>query len=91
MNRREMMMFSGLALTQGKAQAQTPGLPSGEPAAPGSPEALLLKDYHPKSIYRTPQTEISRAKYPVIDVHCHAGGALLVSMLAPRQAQTLRR
>jgi hypothetical protein len=71
MNRREMMMFSGLALTQGKAQAQTPGLPSGEPAAPGSPEALLLKDYHPKSIYRTPQTEISRAKYPVIDVHCH--------------------
>jgi predicted TIM-barrel fold metal-dependent hydrolase len=32
---------------------------------------LKLKDYRPVSIYNTPQTEIARAKFPVIDVHAH--------------------
>ncbi len=32
---------------------------------------LKLKDYHPVSIYKTPQTKIEKAKYPVIDFHSH--------------------
>jgi len=32
---------------------------------------LKLKDYHPISIYKTPQSDIKKAKYPIIDVHSH--------------------
>ncbi len=32
---------------------------------------LKLKDFHPVSIYKTPQTKIEKAKYPVIDFHSH--------------------
>lgn len=32
---------------------------------------ILLKDYKPKSIYRTPKTTIEKAKFPVIDMHTH--------------------
>lgn len=32
---------------------------------------LKLKDYRPVSIYKTPQTKIKKAKYPVIDFHTH--------------------
>lgn len=33
---------------------------------------LLLKDYRPISIYNTPKTTISKAKFPIIDMHSHA-------------------
>jgi predicted TIM-barrel fold metal-dependent hydrolase len=32
---------------------------------------LLLSKYRPESIYRIPQTHITKAKYPVIDMHSH--------------------
>jgi predicted TIM-barrel fold metal-dependent hydrolase len=32
---------------------------------------LKLKDYHPLSIYRIPQTTVQKAKYPVVDFHSH--------------------
>lgn len=35
------------------------------------PETLLLKDFHPKSVYNVPQTKIDKARYPVIDMHTH--------------------
>ena len=34
-------------------------------------DALKLKDFRPVSIYKIPQTNIERAKYPVIDFHSH--------------------
>jgi hypothetical protein len=37
-----------------------------------SPETILLKDYKPRSLYRIPTTEVSRAKFPIIDMHSHA-------------------
>jgi len=37
-----------------------------------SPEAILLKDYRPKSLYKIPITEVPRAKFPIIDMHSHA-------------------
>jgi predicted TIM-barrel fold metal-dependent hydrolase len=35
------------------------------------PDELLLKDYHPQSIYQIPQTSVTRAKFPIIDMHTH--------------------
>ena len=72
MNRRKWMMLSGAALAARLESAQA----QQAPAAAGdvgqeTPDKFLLKDYRPKSIYRTPKTEIARAKYPVTDVHCH--------------------
>jgi predicted TIM-barrel fold metal-dependent hydrolase len=32
---------------------------------------LKLKDFHPVSIYKTPQTKIEKAKFAVIDFHSH--------------------
>lgn len=37
-----------------------------------NPEELLLKDYHPKSIFRIPVTKVDKAKFPVIDIHAHS-------------------
>ncbi len=41
-------------------------------SAAQTPADLKLKDYRPKSIYKIPVSEISKAKYPVIDMHSHA-------------------
>ncbi len=35
-------------------------------------DKLLLKDYRPRSIYNIPVSKVSKAKYPVIDMHTHA-------------------
>lgn len=37
-----------------------------------SPESLLLKDYRPVSIYKVPVSNITKAAFPVIDMHSHA-------------------
>lgn len=36
-----------------------------------SPEQILLKDYRPVSIYKIPLTAVSKARFPVIDMHSH--------------------
>lgn len=38
---------------------------------PAGPESLLLKDFRPQSVYKTPQTIVSKARFPVIDMHAH--------------------
>ncbi|MCF7972990.1 MAG: amidohydrolase [Phycisphaerae bacterium] len=35
------------------------------------PNELLLKDYRPQSIYQIPQTSVTRARFPIIDMHTH--------------------
>lgn len=35
------------------------------------PDQLLLKDYHPRSIFKIPQTRVEKARYAVIDMHSH--------------------
>lgn len=34
-------------------------------------DSILLKNYRPKSIYKIPVTKITKAKFPVIDMHAH--------------------
>jgi predicted TIM-barrel fold metal-dependent hydrolase len=41
------------------------------PREPAPADELLLKDYRPHSIYKVPQTAISKARFPIIDVHTH--------------------
>lgn len=36
-----------------------------------NPADLKLKDFRPESIFRIPVTKITKAKYPVIDMHSH--------------------
>ncbi len=36
-----------------------------------NPENILLKNYRPKSIYKVPVTKITKAKFPVVDMHAH--------------------
>ena len=38
----------------------------------GLQDTLLLKDYKPQSIFKTPQTQALKARYPAIDMHMHA-------------------
>ncbi len=40
--------------------------------APGLQDELLLKDYRPQSIFKTPKTEVLKARYSAIDMHMHA-------------------
>ncbi len=35
------------------------------------PYSILLKNYRPVSMYKIPRTEITRARYPAIDMHSH--------------------
>lgn len=46
--------------------------------APGLQDSLLHRDYRPKSVFNTPQTQVLKARYPAIDMHMHAprGGNL---------------
>jgi len=68
MNRRQWMMLSGTAAT---ARPGIPQAPVPTAGGPQTPDKVLLKEYRPKSIYRIPKTDIKKAKYPIIDVHCH--------------------
>lgn len=66
------MRLSGAALAMRSASAQTEQTSTAaHDLSKIPPDKLLLKDYRPKSIYKIPKTEITRAKFPVIDVHCH--------------------
>jgi uncharacterized protein len=38
-------------------------------------DSLLLKNYRPRSIYNIPVTKITKARYPVIDMHAHQNNA----------------
>jgi uncharacterized protein len=34
-------------------------------------DEILLKDFRPRSVHEVPRTEITRARFPVIDIHSH--------------------
>jgi len=71
MNRRQWMMLSGSAVAARGRSAQAPQTATPADTEQDTPDKFLLKDYRPESIYKVPKTEVKRAKYPVIDVHCH--------------------
>ena len=40
-------------------------------ASAPNPNAILLKDYRPRSIHKVPVTHIDKSKFPIIDMHSH--------------------
>ncbi len=58
-----------LAAEAQAAKKSTTPTPAHPPA--DSPNKILLKDYRPQSIYKIPVTRISKAKFPIIDMHSH--------------------
>lgn len=62
MNRR-VIAFASIALAGAVISAQD----SDEARA----EKVLLKDFHPVSMYKIPQTRVAKARYAAIDVHGH--------------------
>ncbi len=77
MNRRQLLMFPATALLPRSGHAQNSTVQAAGRSSPSDldkvlPDQLLLKDYRPKSVYKIPVTDISRAKFPAIDSHCHA-------------------
>jgi uncharacterized protein len=76
MNRRELIAFSAAAFAAKMAHAdprmEAKGLDGHVPSTGADlPETLLLKDWRPRSIYKIPVTEITKARHPVVDVHNH--------------------
>jgi len=71
-NRRQWLSRVGSA---GAAVVAGAGAPaegqSGKPVPPATPERLALQDFQPKSMLHVPQTQVGRARFPVIDVHTH--------------------
>ena len=68
MNRREWLTtLAATALAGVPASAQRGSTPERQ-AAP-----LELKDFQPRSMLHVPETEVPRARFPVIDFHTHLG------------------
>ena len=63
-------MLSGAATAVGGMSAE-PQQTSPADAERDTPDKFLLNEYRPESIYKIPKTEIQRAKFPIIDAHCH--------------------
>jgi hypothetical protein len=76
MNRRQWMAFSAAAFAA-RVGFANPFVHAQGYEAPATnkggdlPNRLLLKDWRPRSIYKIPVTEVTKARYPVIDVHNH--------------------
>ncbi|HEV8255085.1 MAG TPA: amidohydrolase family protein [Vicinamibacteria bacterium] len=61
---------AGLALPARRAAAAPQ-----EASKPGEACPLALKDFQPKSMLHVPETNVARARFPVIDVHTHLSWA----------------
>jgi hypothetical protein len=60
------------AAAVGAPRAVSAELKLGPTYAEAAPAPILeLKDFQPKSMLHVPVTQITRAKFPVIDVHTH--------------------
>jgi predicted TIM-barrel fold metal-dependent hydrolase len=67
---------AGLAAPRSSSAAPqaAPSAPAPKPAAPARSGGLPLEQYEPKSMLVVPETQVPRAKFPVIDVHTHPTG-----------------
>lgn len=81
MNRRELMIAGTILAARprfGLAESDN-NEATASTEKPGTPPTILLNDYLPKSLYRTPVTEVPKAKFRVFDGHDHGHGPLSVA------------
>jgi predicted TIM-barrel fold metal-dependent hydrolase len=75
-NRRQWIYSAGLA-SVGIAAAPAIGAASAEPQSPEASDGnLALKDYKPKSMLQVHESQVDRARFPVIDIHTHLTGSV---------------
>jgi predicted TIM-barrel fold metal-dependent hydrolase len=72
-NRREWLKRIGAAgvASVGVAGGSAEGQEAGKPAPVVKRERLALEDFQPKSMLHLPETNVTRSRFPVIDVHTH--------------------
>jgi len=73
LSRRAWLTTIGAGMTLGRsrpAEASQAGRPAA-PIAPAGSDSLLLKDFEPRSMLVVPETQVARARFPVVDVHSH--------------------
>ncbi|HEV2401054.1 MAG TPA: amidohydrolase family protein [Candidatus Sulfotelmatobacter sp.] len=73
-NRRRLLQALGIAFGVAAQKPSSRALThlAGEPLAAQNPAGpLALADYEPKSMLHAKETQVARAKFPVIDVHTH--------------------
>ena len=63
-------VLAGTVLPRGAGGAEARASPAG-PAVPAAPAPLPLRDFEPRSMLHVPETQVPRARFPVIDVHAH--------------------
>jgi predicted TIM-barrel fold metal-dependent hydrolase len=88
MNRREWLYGVGLAAGAGAA-AHIGVADAAAEQTPTKPEPLDLSQYEPKSMLQVHETQVDKAKFPVIDFHTHISVAAKsknnVGLVAERQ------
>jgi len=70
MNRRQLLYTTGIGLVGG-AVAQAGTIPVSSSDAKSERKPLSLADYEPKSMLQVRETQVKRARFPVIDIHTH--------------------
>jgi predicted TIM-barrel fold metal-dependent hydrolase len=73
LSRRAWLTTIGAGMTVGRSR-RTEAAQAGRPAAavaPADSDSLLLKDFEPRSMLVVPETQVARARFPVVDVHSH--------------------
>lgn len=68
-SRRQWLEGLGAGLIAGAVGPTRAGIAEAKPESP--PAALALRDFAPRSMLHVPQTQVPRARFPVIDVHSH--------------------
>lgn len=56
----------------------------------GAEAALLLRDFKPESMLRLPETPLTRARFPVIDMHNHINDAMSLKRPHPTASEVVR-
>src|SRR6478609_8642327 len=75
MKKRIIWMFAGTIGSLFSIVAQQATQKFGVRVQSGPMDSVLLKDYAPESSLVLSQTNITKARFPVIDVHTHTGQA----------------
>src|SRR5689334_5617861 len=71
MNRREWLFQAGLASVGMAAASSITHASEPRENAGASDKNLPLTDYKPRSVLQVHETQVARARFPVIDVHTH--------------------
>src|SRR5215470_8753752 len=75
MNRREWLY--GVGLAAGATAVSQIGVPDAIAAkTPPKPKPLDLSQFEPKSMLQVHETQVDKAKFPVIDFHTHISGSV---------------